>query len=153
MINHISIAARDPVFTAKTLAQFWEVEVCPFPMYDDSFIVFLGKNTSSCIEIYPAGVLQLEPTSSLPVLDKENSKLGGAFHAAITTPLNTGEIVDICEKAGWRCREESRGGIFSVVEVWIENHTLFELLTPEMANAYNGFINSDNWKSIFGVCD
>jgi len=149
MIKHISISANDPMATAATLAKFWRAEPFPFPMYDDSFIVFLADNSSSCIEVYPAGQLQLQPSSPLPQLDTENKKLGGAFHAAIATPLNSDEVKAIAKEACWACREESRGGIFSVIEVWIENHTLFELLPPDMAQAYNGFINSENWKRIF----
>lgn len=149
MIKHISIGAKNPARTANYLAQFWQVKALPFPMYDDSFVVFLGEDTSSCIEVYPLGELLLNSEISLPELDRSKPISAGPFHAAITVSVSEQQIACICDEAGWRYRKVDRGGFFQVVEVWVENNTLFEILTPPMAAAYEQFSNISNWQRIF----
>ena len=150
MIKHISIGAKNPARTAQTLAQFWQVPALPFPMYEDSYVVFLGSNTSCCVEIYPLGQLTLNGNNTLPELDRSKPLSAGPFHAALAVEIDEAQIGRICDAAGWRYRTVDRGGVFQVIEVWIENHTLFEILTPEMAAAYEQFANVDNWQRIFG---
>ena len=40
------------------------------------------------------------------------------------------------EREGWRVFPASRDGLFEVVEFWIENRLMLELLTPTMAPQY-----------------
>jgi hypothetical protein len=43
--------------------------------------------------------------------------------------------VAIAEREGWRAIELSRGA-FRVIEFWIENRVMLELLTEDMAQEY-----------------
>ncbi len=150
MIHHISIPADDPLRVAQALAAFWRTEVLPFPMYDASFIVFSGDGQGSAVEVYPApGVLQ-PATPELPALVEGPAGGHSGFHAALSVPVDEASIAAVCEAQGWLCRRGSRGDFFHVVEVWVENRTLLELLTPEMAAEYRAFASIDNWKRIFG---
>ena len=136
MINHISFSVNEPEKSAAVLARIWNTQPLPFPMYDGSFVVFCGEQTGSCLEIYPAGT-RLQPSSpELPGLADDGTACGGAFHAAVSVPADAETIETICADAGWLCRSGSRGGLFDVVEVWVENHTLLELLTPQMTKDY-----------------
>jgi hypothetical protein len=45
------------------------------------------------------------------------------------------EILQIAGDNGWKALELSRGG-FNVIEFWIENRVMIELLTPDMARDY-----------------
>lgn len=45
------------------------------------------------------------------------------------------DIFDVAHAQGWKALELSRGG-FSVIEFWIENSVMIELLTPDMAKDY-----------------
>lgn len=148
MIHHISFSVNKPQHAAATLALFWKTKALPFPMYEDSFVVFFGERTGSCIELYPAGT-RLEPSSpELPGIKSDGTQNGGSFHAAISVPLETEEIMQICQDAGWFCQTGPRGGLFSVVEVWVENHTLLELLTPEMTADYQANISMARWQEL-----
>jgi hypothetical protein len=58
-----------------------------------------------------------------------------ATHAAISINRSREEIFRVAEESGWRALELPRGG-FNVIEFWIENSVMIELLTPDMANDY-----------------
>jgi len=150
MIHHISIPADDPLRVAKALAAFWRSEVLPFPMYEASYVVFSGDGEGSCIEVYPAHRVLQPASPELPALVE--GPVGGlsGFHAALSVPVDEEAIATVCDEQGWLCRRGSRGDFFHVVEVWVENRTLLELLTPEMAAEYRAFASIDNWKRLFG---
>jgi len=152
MIHHISIAARHPRRAAEALAAFWQTEVLSFPMYADSYVVFVGDEYGSAIEIYPAGKV-LEPSSpELPLLISTPGAAPAGhspFHAAISVNIGEDEIMEICNQHSWFCQTGQRGSFFHVVEVWVENHTLLELLTPQMAADYVAFATLANWKKVF----
>jgi hypothetical protein len=40
----------------------------------------------------------------------------------------------------------SRGGVFDVVELWIENGLMFEVLTPDMQDDYRAGVNMNMWR-------
>ncbi len=150
MIHHISISANDPYRVARALAAFWRSEVLPFPMYEASYIVFSGDGEGSCVEVYPAQRVLQPATPELPALVEGPVGVHSGFHAALSVPVDEAAIAAVCAEQGWLCRRGSRGGFFHVVEVWVENHTLLELLTPEMAAEYRAFASIENWKRIFG---
>jgi hypothetical protein len=151
VIHHISIPAREPARVARVLAAFWRSEVLPFPMYEDSHIVFSDEGGATAIEVYPAGRVLEPSTPDLPALVAGEGSPRSAFHAAISVPVDERTIHRLCAEQGWHCQTGSRGSFFQVVEVWVENHTLLELLTPEMASDYAAFANPANWKAVFGV--
>ena len=111
MIKHISIGAKNPARTAQTLAQFWQVPALPFPMYEDSYVVFLGSNTSCCVEIYPLGQLTLNGDNTLPELDRSKPLSAGPFHAALAVEIDEAQIGLICDAAGWRYRTGIAAGV------------------------------------------
>ncbi|MDF5713643.1 MAG: hypothetical protein PUP93_07070 [Rhizonema sp. NSF051] len=59
-----------------------------------------------------------------------------SVHAAISVALSIEEIERIGAREEWRVLPCSRDGAFDVVEFWIENHLMLELLTPEMTAKY-----------------
>lgn len=151
MIHHVSIPARDPLRVARALAAFWQSEALPFPMYENSYIVFSGDDGAAAIEVYPAGQVLMPSTPELPALVSGAAPAHSAFHAALAVPLDEPAIHALCAEQGWRCQTGPRGPFFQVVEVWVENDTLLELLTPEMAAQYRAFATPANWKSVFGA--
>ncbi|MDJ0673851.1 MAG: hypothetical protein QNJ36_00390 [Calothrix sp. MO_167.B42] len=60
------------------------------------------------------------------------------FHAAISVDSNIEELEEIGMKEGWLVKICDRGG-FHVVEFWIENKLMLELLTPEFTHEYLDF--------------
>ena len=48
----------------------------------------------------------------------------------------------IAERAGWKCFDCNRGP-FHVIEVWVENETMVEILPPAYAQEYLNFTRPD----------
>jgi hypothetical protein len=72
-----------------------------------------------------------------PIEYQENNSPSkfSATHAAISVPIAQVQIEAIGDREGWRVLRCSRG-YFDVIEFWLENSVLLELVTPEMADEY-----------------
>jgi len=57
MINHISIAVKEPKRVAEVLAEIWNGVVYPFPPAPGSFIVLADDGRGTAVEITPAGTV------------------------------------------------------------------------------------------------
>jgi hypothetical protein len=62
-----------------------------------------------------------------------------ATHAAVSVPISQTDIEQIGVREGWRVVRCNRDGFFDVIEFWVENNLLLELLTPEMTAQYLAF--------------
>ena len=71
-------------------------------------------------------------------------------HFALCVDRPAAEIVTLAERVGWKARICDRGGFFRVVEVWVENAYLVEVLDPTFAAEYRRSMTVDNWKKVFG---
>ncbi len=71
-----------------------------------------------------------------------------ATHFAMATPLDAAAVAAIAEREGWPSKYRKRGGIFGVIEVWIEGRVLAEVLTPEMQREYLGGLTIPAWQAM-----
>ena len=153
MINHISIAVNNPEKVANFLAKMWNGEVFPFPPAPGSFFVLANDGRGSAIEVTPIDTI-LVPGEGLP--SEENfdgntptEEFEAKFsksdfvpqyvptHLNINTQLDETEIKELAQLEGWRvltCNRER--GLFQLVEVWIENRFMVEVMTPEQTARY-----------------
>lgn len=58
-----------------------------------------------------------------------------ATHATVSVERNEPEILALAEREGWRALRLPRGP-FDVIEFWVENSVMLELMTPKMTAAY-----------------
>jgi catechol 2,3-dioxygenase-like lactoylglutathione lyase family enzyme len=126
MIHHLSIAARDPKHSAEVLAQIMGGKAVPFPPNPGSFFALQLDDHGSGVEVYPAGT-ELHP----------GGVEGGGF-----VKTDAGTVGKIAKDAGWHCVTCNRGP-FHVIEVWVENDTMVEVLPPEFAAEYLAFTRPD----------
>lgn len=149
MIHHLSIAAANPKRVADVLAELWQGKAYPFPMYPDSYIAFAGDDYGTAIEVYPLGSELVPGRADLPDLQADRASASfTATHVAISVPLNPSQIEQIAAREGWQTVRGNRGPFFQVVEFWVENRVLLELLTPEMAQQYIAFSTPANWENL-----
>jgi len=59
----------------------------------------------------------------------------GATHFALSVATDASTVKQIAERAGWYCVTCNRGP-FHVIEVWVENDTMVEVLPPDFAAEY-----------------
>ena len=140
MLHHLSIAVKNPAKVASVLGNLLQGKTFPFPPLPDSYIVIVEDEHGTAIEISPLG---LEFIPGETEFDSQHNSLPSNFtatHVAISVPISQSEIEAIAEQENWLCRYCDRG-VFDVIELWIENHLLFELITPEMNSRYLNFMS------------
>ncbi len=140
MIHHLSIAAREPQKAAEVLAEVMGGKAVPFPPNPGSFFALQLDGHGSGVEIYPAGT-HLEPGDAEGggfVQDPAPRRGFGATHFAISVQTDAEKVEAIAKRAGWHCVTCNRGP-FHVIEVWVENDTMVEVLPPEFAAEYLAF--------------
>jgi hypothetical protein len=137
MIHHLSIPARDPKHVASVLIEIFGGTVTGFGPYPNSFIAWMGDEHGTAIEVYPTGTEMFPDRGGGQANFRHNARMSGfiATHAAVSTPRSTAEIAAIARREGWRAVELPRGPN-NVVEFWIENAVMLELLTPQMQRDY-----------------
>lgn len=144
MIHHLSIAARDPQKAAGVLAEMMGGTSVPFPPNPGSFFALQLDEHGSGVEVYPAGT-ELEPGGTVggKFVKRDQHRGFGSTHFALSVAADGDAVKAIAERAGWHCYDCNRGP-FHVIEVWVENETMVEILPPNYAREYLTFIHPDN---------
>lgn len=143
MIHHLSIAAQNPQRAAEVLAELMGGKAVPFPPNPGSFFALQLDGHGSGIEVYPAGT-HLEPNGAVGGrFVKAEARGYGATHCAVSVPTGGKDVQDIAARAGWECYDCNRGP-FHVIEVWVENQTMIEILPPDYAAEYLAFTRPEN---------
>ncbi|MBO0739484.1 MAG: hypothetical protein J2P48_23590 [Alphaproteobacteria bacterium] len=144
MIHHLSIAARDPKHAAGVLAELMGGLAVPFPPNPGSFFALQLDDHGSGVEVYPAGT-ELRPGGSNggSFVKEQRAERGfGATHFALSVATDADTVEAIARREGWQCFRCDRGP-FHVIEVWIENESMVEILPPEFAREYLAFTRPD----------
>ncbi len=137
MIHHLSIPAQDPHHVAKTLVELFNGRLSRFGPYKNSYIAWAGDEHGTAIEVFPAGT-ELYPDAGQGQANFKHNPASSGFvttHAAVSVDRSTDEIIALAAREGWRALELSRGS-FNVIEFWIENRIMLELMTAEMTMDY-----------------
>jgi len=138
MLFHMSIDADDPERVASVIAEFWGGSVRPFPpISDNAWMALANDDRGTCLEVYPRGVVLRETPGDA---DAHGEAAGAdaytATHGAIATDLDQDRVLAIAEREGWPAKYRKRGGMFGVIELWIEGRQMMEVLTPQMQAEY-----------------
>ena len=143
MIHHLSIAARQPQQAAGVLAELMGGKAVPFPPNPGSFFALQLDEHGSGVEVYPAGT-ELEPNGDTggSFVKHPRDRGFGSTHFALSVRTDAKKVEEIAARAGWKCFTCNRGP-FHVIEVWVENETMVEVLPPEFAAEYLAFTRPD----------
>jgi hypothetical protein len=142
MIHHISIAAHDPQRVAEVLAELLQGTTIPFPNHPGSYVAVALDSHGTMVEVHPL-TIKLIPgvgEDAAQHLHDDDSLVYTATHAAISVSMSEEQIQAIATREGWRMKRFNRSGFFDVIEFWIENHMLIELLPPELVADYLAFM-------------
>ncbi len=150
MIHHISIAANNPRHVAEVLAKILGGKVAPFPSHPGSYVAIAMDEKGTLIEVYPLGTELIPGDGEQQVQFRKNQNYSpyDAVHAAVSVSISEKEIEEIVAEEGWRVLHCNRGQ-FEVIEFWIENRLMIELLTPEIAPQYLNFVQKRNLEKFF----
>ncbi|HYP36317.1 MAG TPA: hypothetical protein VEQ62_08245 [Stellaceae bacterium] len=135
MIHHLSIAARDPQHVAAVLAEIMGGKAVPFPPNPGSHFALQLDDHGSGVEVYPAGT-ELRPGGEVGGGFVRREPRGfGPTHFALSVTTGADTVKAIAKREGWHCFDCNRGH-FHVIEVWVENEQMIEVLPPEYAAEY-----------------
>lgn len=140
MIAHFSIPARNPQSTAELFARIIDGVVAPFHVVDGAWMVLARDGSGSGVEVIPdttviatgEGAVDGAQFAAAPP-----EALAGltAIHFALTSALSTEEVIALGQAEGWRAVHADRGP-FDLVELWIDNRIMVEVLPPAGAARY-----------------
>lgn len=138
MLHHISVGVQNPQHVAEVLAEILQGSVIPFPPNPGSYVALAGDEFGTLIELYPVGT-ELIPDAWQGQAGFQMSQQRSRYtdvHAAISVPISLEEIERIGAREGWRVIPANRDGLFDVIEFWVENRLMLELLTPQITPKY-----------------
>lgn len=158
MIHHISIPARDPVAVARVLAELIGGRAYHFPgPLPGATMAMSGDSNGTLIEIYPESAV-LTPGEGEEQVAFGQSDAGvshTAFHALLSVPHDRDTVERIGQAAGWRTRFFGRAApgqppVFHVIEVWVENRVMLEVVPADMIGVYETFMQVERMDA-FGL--
>ena len=138
MLFHMSIGADDPQHIASVIAEIWGGQAKRFPpVSDNGWVALSGDERGTTIEVYPQGIVLRESAGDVDAVgEASGTDRFTATHAAIATELDQDAVLAIARREGWPAKYRKRGGLFGVIELWIEGRQMMEILTPEMQAEY-----------------
>ncbi|WP_310484079.1 hypothetical protein [Chamaesiphon sp. VAR_48_metabat_403] len=144
MIHHISVAAHNPLHVSQVLAELLQGQSVPFPGHLDSYVALAFDPQGTMIEVHPFGTALVPGNAANEagqLLPNLAASIYTANHTAISVPVSIDRIQSIGEREGWRMVHCRRGdNYFDVIELWVENQLLIELLPPEIVDRYLAFM-------------
>ena len=147
MIFHASIPADNPEHVAKVLAEIWKTHYFPF-VFPESYMVISGNAWGSNIEVLKRGGEQVPAAVETMLARNPSPSPYSEVHLLIGTDLSFDDILAIAKRENWIARHCDRA-LFSLVEVWIENRFLVEVVTGAEIERYRTFYSSlDNWREV-----
>jgi hypothetical protein len=166
MIAHLSIPSVTPWETALFFAAVIDGLAFDFPPVPGASIAVARDGSGTAVEVYPPamkhhpGAGQVDPKitpdgpQAMPWEDQIFAESGGSrpssFHMAIESALPAQQIMSRAQSLGWRTLACERAGVFGVIEVWVDNTYLVEVLVPAQADRYRQFMNIDGCAAMFG---
>ena len=131
MIHHLSIAARDPQHVAGVLAEFMGGVGCRFRR-----IRAASSRSNSTSTVGRRGLSGRDRVAAGRQRRRRLcQEAGGRAGFGPTHSAQADAVTAIAEREGWQCHRCNRGP-FHVIEVWVENELMVEILPPEYAAEY-----------------
>ena len=87
------------------------------------------------------------PIRSSSAITRRRRRPGRSTSFLLSVPLEPEQIEAIGAREGWRAKTFGRGmrghtPFFHVIEFWLENRLMIEVVSPEMAREYEGFLKN-----------
>ena len=150
MIHHISIAVNNPQHVANVIAELWQGQAVPFPGHEGSYVAFTFDSYGTAIEVMPKSLI-LKPgleTEPVQFSDFDPATSYTATHANIEVLVSEAKIWEIAEREGWRAVRCRRAGVIDLIELWVENQVMLELLPPNLMPTYLAAVQPESLRTL-----
>lgn len=144
MIHHFSMPAQEPHHVATVLAEILRGVILPFNCLEGAYIVAAQDDYGTLIEVLPMGteIMPGQGDDTAGFCKNAHPYRFSAVHAAISVPISQPAIAAIAHRVGWRVVTCERDRRFRVIEFWVENRLMLELLTPDLVQEYLNVLNA-----------
>ena len=149
MLFHASLPADDTARVARVIAELWKGEVLPFPPFPDAYIVLAGDERRTVLDVYPRGREHVPADGEYAIRANPTPSPHSEVHLAIGTVLAAQAVLELARREGWLAQRSSRGGLFDVIELWVENKFLLEVLTSAEQQRYFENLTTDKFRAVF----
>ena len=158
MIHHVSIPAENPRHVSEVLAELMGGRSYPFPGgFANSFMALNGDSHGTAIEVYPYG-LNLMPDGTDAVRAEESGPPPrySSFHLLLSVDADQETVERIGKREGWTTRLCGRGApgqppLFHVIEFWIENRLMLEVVPKSMIGTYERLIRFETMDALLAA--
>lgn len=145
MILHASVVADEPKRSAETLARLLGGMALPVGPGEGTWTAIGPEPIGSMISVLARGS-EFHRSG-----DHVETRLGtpvrhGAFHVLVDTPLAEDEVLKWAQERGCHAHRATHGA-FEVIEFWIDDCLLIEVVTPELGQAYRDMIHSEELRA------
>ena len=152
MIHHVSIPALDPRRVACVLAELWGGTALPFPGLEGAYWAGPGDCAGTMVDVYPADTWIVPGQGDAPSEFERGMPASSpsATHLLIGVSASKQAVLAVAARERWRAVACSRqNGAFDLIELWIENRLLLEVLTPEDEGRYRAFMAPSSPDGLF----
>lgn len=150
-ILHASIPADQPATVAEVLATLLGGRAMPFPPGGPQAWIAWADDGQTEIEIVPRGACLERGPAEAEWRPSPSPGKGSEVHLAIAVSMASEQIVGIAAAAGWPARICNRGGLFDLVELWVEGTFLIELFDPVQARRFAEVMSADQWAAMLAA--
>jgi hypothetical protein len=140
----MSFPATDPYRVAKVLAELTQGRYFEFPITPGAWMTIVGDAHGSAIEILPRDQAWLPGEREVETGPIDRPAPLTAFHVALSVPVSRETVEEVGLREGWLVRFCDRGP-FELIELWVENSLMIEVLTPETMGRYLEFVQPESY--------
>lgn len=139
MIIHASIPADEPERVARVIADLWRGTYAPFPVVPGVFTARAGDERGTQVEVGPRGREAIPGERQIDFRTNPTPSPYSEVHLNIYSPLSAEEILAIAAHEGWKARRCDRGGVFRLIEFWLENKFMLEVMNDHEWTRYKAW--------------
>jgi hypothetical protein len=135
----------------KVLAELMQGGALRFPPGGPNAWNAWSKDARIQLVVTPRGHFMLPGTQEMEWTAGTSPVRASETHLALCVERPVKEIMEIAARTDWIARVCDRGGFFHVVELWLENAYLIELLDPAFSAEYQRSMTVETWQRHFGL--
>lgn len=140
MIQHVSVTADQPREAAGTIAALLGGRAVPIGPVEGTWTAIGPELVGNIVEVLPRGSEFHRNGSHVETRAGEAVRHSG-FHVMIESPLAEEDVMQLAEEHG-ACACRAKHGPFDLLEFWIDDCLLIEVLPPNFASAYRRILTS-----------
>jgi hypothetical protein len=151
VLLHVSIPADEPERVARAIADIAQGTVLLFPPVPGAFMVWCGTDQRTIVEVNPRGHEHVPANGQFGIRTNPSPSPYSEAHIAIGTALPAEGVLSVGRREGWLAQHSDRGGLFSVIELWLENKFLLEVLIEAEQRRYSDNVTVDRFRAVFAL--